>query len=169
MVPTVRSHCDDERITAFGMLLEAHAAITSVVNRELEATAGMPITWFELLIRLSRSPEQRLRMSELAGQVGLSHSGLTRLVDRVIEAGLVQREACPDDRRGAFAVLTPAGGRALDSALGGHLESLDRHLVAPLGPAGVATLTDLLRTLRDASTTGTSPAGACPTQVDSPA
>jgi hypothetical protein len=66
-------------------------------------------------------------------------------------------------------VLTPAGGRALDSALGGHLESLDRHLVAPLGPAGVATLTDLLRTLRDASTTGTSPAGACPTQVDSPA
>lgn len=156
-------HCDDERITAFGMLLEAHASLTAAVNRELEATAGMPITWFELLIRLSRSPEQRLRMSELSGQVGLSHSGLTRLVDRVIDAGLVRREACPEDRRGAFAVLTPAGGVALDDALGGHLESLERHLVAPLGREGVAALTDLLRAVRDASAAGSRSEGACPT------
>lgn len=155
-----RSRCDDERITAFGMLLEAHAALTGAVNRELEATAGMPITWFELLIRLARSPEQRLRMSELAGQVGLSHSGLTRLVDRVIEAGFVRREACPEDRRGAFAVLTPAGGRALDAALGDHLASIDRHLVAPLGVDGLATLTDLLRAVRDAA--GPRAGGACP-------
>ena len=155
-----RSRCGDERITAFGMLLEAHAALTGVVNRELEATAGMPITWFELLIRLARSPDQRLRMSELAGQVGLSHSGLTRLVDRVIEAGLVRREACPEDRRGAFAVLTPAGDSALDAALEDHLASIDRHLVAPLGPEGLATLTDLLRAVRDAS--GPRADGACP-------
>ena len=156
----VSSRCDDERITAFGMLLEAHAALTSSVNRELEATAGMPITWFELLIRLARSPGQRLRMSELAGQVGLSHSGLTRLVDRVIEAGLVRREACPEDRRGAFAVLAPAGGRALDAALEDHLASIDRHLVSPLGPGGLATLTALLRAVRDAS--GARADGACP-------
>jgi DNA-binding MarR family transcriptional regulator len=155
--------CDDERITAFGMLLEAHAAVTSAVNRELEGTAGMPITWFEVLIRLSRSPQQRLRMSDLAAQVGLSHSGLTRLVDRVIEAGLVRREACPDDRRGAFAVLTDAGAAALDAALGGHLESIERHLARPLGREGMVALTDLLRTLRDAAWAGTRPAGACPT------
>lgn len=154
--------CDDQRITAFGMLLEAHAALTGAVNRELEASAGMPITWFELLIRLSRSPGQRLRMSELAGQVGLSHSGLTRLVDRVIDAGLVRREACPEDRRGAFAVLAPAGGDALEAALEDHLASIDRHLVAPLGSDGVATLTDLLRAVRDAAATGTPPDGPCP-------
>ena len=158
----VRPPCDDERITAFGMLLEAHAAVTAAVNRELEATSGMPITWFELLIRLSRSPGQRLRMSDLAAQVGLSHSGLTRLVDRVIDAGLVRREACPEDRRGAFAVLTTAGVHALEASLGGHLESIDRHLVAPLGDEGVATLTDLLRTVRDACG-GPRPGGACPT------
>ncbi len=155
-----RSRCDDQRITAFGMLLEAHAALTGSVSRELEATAGMPITWFELLIRLARSPEQRLRMSELAGQVGLSHSGLTRLVDRVIEAGFVRREACPEDRRGAFAVLTSAGGDALDAALEDHLASIDRHLAAPLGAEGLTTLTHLLRAVRDAS--GPRPDGACP-------
>lgn len=159
---TAPHRCDDERITAFGMLLEAHAAVTAVVNRELEAAAGMPITWFELLIRLSRSPGQRLRMSELAGQVGLSHSGLTRLVDRVIDAGLVRREACPEDRRGAFAVLTPAGGVALDSALDDHLASIERHLVAPLGAEGVARLTDLLRTVRDASASSAGRPGADP-------
>lgn len=155
--------CDDDRITAFGMLLEAHAAVTGAVNRELEGTAGMPITWFEVLIRLSRSPQQRLRMSDLAAQVGLSHSGLTRLVDRVIEAGFVRREACPDDRRGAFAVLTDAGAAALEGALGGHLESIECHLAEPLGREGMVALTDLLRTLRDAAWAGTPPAGACPT------
>lgn len=160
---TTAARCNDERITAFGMLLEAHAAVTQVVNRELEATAGMPITWFEVLLRLSRSPEQRLRMSDLAGQVGLSHSGLTRLVDRVIDAGFVRREACPEDRRGAFAVLTDAGDEALGAALAGHLDSIERHLAAPLGPGGMADLTDLLRTLRDAAWAGTRPAGACPT------
>lgn len=157
-----RQRCDDDRITAFGMLLEAHAAVTARVNRELEGSVGMPITWFELLIRLSRSPGQRLRMSELAAQVGLSHSGLTRLVDRVIEAGLVRREACPDDRRGAFAVLTDAGAETLESALAGHLESIERHLAAPLGTEGLASLTELLRTVRDAAWAGARPPGACP-------
>lgn len=151
---------DDERITAFGMLLEAHAAVTGAVNRELESTAGMPITWFEVLLRLSRSPGRRLRMSELAAQVGLSHSGLTRLVDRVIAAGLVGREACPEDRRGAFAVLTDEGADALDAALAGHLDSIDRHLAAPLGDDGLAALTDLLRTVRDATSAGERPQGA---------
>jgi DNA-binding MarR family transcriptional regulator len=162
MAGTVQRRCDDERITAFGMLLEAHAAVTSKVNRELEATAGMPITWFELLIRLSRSPEQRARMSDLAAQVGLSHSGLTRLVDRVIEAGLVRREACPEDRRGAFAVLTDAGSDALEAALVDHMASIERHLAGPLGPDGLAELTSLLRTVRDAAWAGAVPPDACP-------
>lgn len=154
---------DDERITAFGMLLEAHAAVTQAVNRELEATAGMPISWFEVLVRLSRSPGRRLRMSELADQIGLSHSGLTRLVDRVIDAGYVERAACPEDRRGAFAVLTDRGADALAAALAGHLESIERHLVAPIGTSGMTALTDLLRSLRDAAWAGSRPPGACPT------
>lgn len=154
--------CDDDRITAFGMLLEAHAAVTQVVNRDLDTTAGMPLVWCEVLIRLSRSPDQQLRMSDLADQVGLSHSGLTRLVDRLIEAGMVRRQACPEDRRGSFAVLTDTGASALDAALEDHLESIERHLTGPLGREGTHTLIDLLRTVRDAAWDGARPAGACP-------
>src|SRR5215218_3087288 len=114
------------------MLLEAHAAVVAAVNRDLEEQSGMPVGWFEVLIRLARTPGQRLRMSELAGQVSLSTSGLTRLVDRVEAAGYIRREACPSDRRGAFAVLTPAGEDALLRSLPAHLDSLERHVAAPL-------------------------------------
>lgn len=147
---------DDPRITAFGMLLEAHAAVISEVNRELEAAIGIPVTWFEVLIRLSRTPEQQLRMAELAGQVGLSTSGLTRLVDRIEDAGYVRREACPSDRRGAFAVLTPEGAALLRKAVPHHLESLERHVAIPLG-ADLEPLTELLRRLRDANAPGSCP------------
>jgi len=147
----VEDACQDPRITAFGMLLEAHAAVMGAVGRDLEADSGLPVPWFEVLIRLSRSPGQRLRMSELATQVGLSTSGLTRLVDRLDDAGLLRREACPSDRRGAFAVLTDDGRRTLEKALPAHLESLDRHLVQPLGEDGMAALVQLTRTLRDSA------------------
>lgn len=143
--------CNDPRITAFGMLLEAHAAVVAVVNRDLERDSGMPVGWFEVLIRLARTPGRQLRMSELAAQVSLSTSGLTRLVDRVEAAGYIRREACPSDRRGAFAVLTPAGQAALERTLPGHLESLEQHVAGPLGPEGTAQLESLLRTLRDAA------------------
>lgn len=139
---------DDPRITAYGMLLEAHAAVTNAVGRELERTSGMPTVWFEVLIRLLRTPEGRLRMSELAQQVQLSTSGLTRLVDRLEARGYVCREACPGDRRGLNAALTDEGRAALEAALPAHLESLDRYVVQPLG-GDLTTLTDLLRSLRD--------------------
>ena len=140
---------DDRRITAFGMLLEARAALVAVVGRELEATTELSISWFEVLIRLARSPGQQLRMSELAAQAALSTSGLTRLVDRMEAAKLIRREACPSDRRGAFAVITDAGVAALDAALPPHLESLERHLVNPLGEDRLEDLTRMLEALRD--------------------
>lgn len=148
---------DDERITAYGMLLEAHAAVTQAVGRDLEVAAAMPTAWFEVLIRLVRSPQARLRMSELAQQVQLSTSGLTRLVDRLEVRGYVRREACPGDRRGLNAALTDEGREAVEAALPQHLESLQRHLVEPLG-GDVATLTELLRALRDS-------AGPCPPPI----
>ena len=140
---------DDPRITAFGLLLEAHSAVLGAVATDLARTSHLPAPEFEVLLRLSRSPGQRLRLTELANQVRLSTSGMSRLVDRVEAAGLVRREACPSDRRGAFAVLTEAGEAALSDALPSHLESLERNVVAPLGPEDLATLQGLLRRLRD--------------------
>lgn len=140
---------DDGRISAFGMLLEAQAALVAVVGRELEEATELSIGWFEILIRLARTPGQQLRMSELASQAALSTSGLTRLVDRMEEAKLIRRQACPSDRRGAFAVLTESGMAALEAALPAHLDSLERHLAAPLGADRMAELTAMLETLRD--------------------
>ena len=147
---------DDRRITAFGMLLEANAAVMSTVGRELDRGAGIPVAWFEVLLRLARSPEQRLRMGELAAQVGLSTSGLTRLIDRIEEAGYVERRACPTDRRGAEAAITKAGLALLRKALPGHLDSIDRAMARPLG-RDLATLEDLLRRVRDANGSGNCP------------
>jgi len=145
---------DDPRITAYGMLLEAHAAVVHAVGKELERTSGMSTGWFEVLIRLVRSPGHKLRMTDLAQQVQLSTSGLTRLVDRIEAAGYVRREPCPGDRRGLNAVLTEDGERVLQEALPAHLDALDRYVVKPLG-GDVDTITDLLRKLRDN-------AGPCP-------
>ena len=144
---------DDDRITAFGMLIEAFASVMTKVETELSSGAGVPVTWFEVLLRLARSPGRRLRMAELARQVGLSTSGLTRLIDRVEAAGYVRREVCPSDRRGAEAVLTADGERILRDALPAHLDSIERHLAGPLG-ADLRTFEQLLRTVRDANGPG---------------
>lgn len=148
---------EDDRITAFGMFIEAFAAVMTKVEVALDHTAGVPVSWFEVLLRLARSPEHRLRMAELARQVGLSTSGLTRLVDRVEEAGYVRREVCASDRRGAHAVLTDKGEDLLRKALPPHLESIQEHVATPLGRE-LDTFERLLRTLRDANGAGSCPA-----------
>jgi DNA-binding MarR family transcriptional regulator len=152
----VKEPWDDPRITAFGMLLEASAAAITQVERDLEASTGLPVTWFEVMLRLARSDGQRLRMAELAKQVGLSTSGLTRLADRLEEAGYVRREACPTDRRGAHAVLTEEGANVLRKAVGPHLDSLEERLARPLGD-DLGTLEDLLRRVRDHNGPGDCP------------
>ena len=150
---------DDPAITTMGMLVEAHARLTGALGAELQQATGLPLAWFEVLLRLGRSPDQRLRMSELARQMPLSTSGLTRLIDRVEAAGLVRREACPSDRRGQLAVLTDEGEAALGRALPVHVEGLRRHLAAAVGD-DLDVVTDALRRVRDAL-------GPCPT--DQPA
>ena len=109
-----------------------------------------------MLLRLARSSDHSLRMAELARQVGLSTSGLTRLVDRIEEAGYVRRTACPSDRRGANAVLTDEGQDLLRTAVPHHLASLDSHVAGPMG-AQLATLEQLLRALRDSNGPGLCP------------
>ncbi len=140
---------DDERITAFGMLLEAYAAVVGNVSRDLGATSDLPLSSFGILLRLARSPGRRLRMTELASQAALSTSGLTRLVDRLERLGCIRREPCASDRRASLAVLTDRGAQVLAEAVPGHLESLERNMAGPLGPEGLRQLTATLEKLRD--------------------
>ena len=129
--------------------MESHAAVVNVVGHDLEEVSGLPLSSFGILLRLARTPGRRLRMTELAAQAALSTSGLTRLVDRLEEAGYLRRDPSSSDRRSSLAVLTDLGAEAVAKALPSHLESLERNLGAPLGPEAILQLTAMLATLRD--------------------
>jgi DNA-binding MarR family transcriptional regulator len=143
-----RVNRDDERIRVFGLLHEAHRRLDRTFNCSLEQSVGISGPFFEVLLRVGRSPGGRLNMSELAGQLGLTSGGTTRLVDRVVAAGLVERESCPNDRRVQWVVLSPAGERKLDDALEVHLQDLQHELLDRLDPGEIAVLERALDKLR---------------------
>ena len=139
----------DERLTAAGLLFEANAGLVAALERKLADDCDLSSQWFELLLRLARSPGHRLRMCELANQVALSPSGLTRAVDRLVEARLVTREHCPEDRRVAYASLTAAGLERIEAAVPVHLEHLDEYFVGVLTPEELQQLSATMRKVRD--------------------
>ena len=139
----------DERLTTVGLLAETWAGVHATLERLLRQECGLSTQWFEVLLRLARSPGQRLRMCDLAAQVSMSPSGLTRAVDRLEAEGLVRREQCPGDRRVAWAQLTDTGLARVEEAVPVHLRHLQDHFFSPLDRADVVELTRVLRTLRD--------------------
>ncbi|MGK2928577.1 MAG: MarR family winged helix-turn-helix transcriptional regulator [Acidimicrobiales bacterium] len=139
----------DPGIEAFGMLIETHNELMNAVGKRLDEEMLVPVPWLGVLIRLARSPDERLRMTRLARDMTMSTSGLTRLIDRVEVAGHVRRESCPEDRRGLLAVLTPEGRGIVATAAPMHVADLERLLAAPLTDGELAQLTDLLRRVRD--------------------
>jgi DNA-binding MarR family transcriptional regulator len=148
----------DDRITLWGLFLEVQAGIGRRLGRELRAEIDLPDAWFEVLLRIGRTPGQAVRMTDLANQVLFSSGGFTKLADRMEQAGLIRREPCPDDRRAIFAVLTAEGRRVLDRALAVHLPGLQRYLCDPLDARERHEFETILRTLRAAlSATGDEP------------
>jgi len=135
---------DPASLSAWRLLLEAHATVTELLERELVAERGLPLSRYDVLLNLAEAPEGRLRMQELSASVLLSKSGLSRLVDRMVEAGLVRRERCLDDRRGWFAVLTDQGRSALRRAAPIHLRGIHEHFTRHLEPEEVKALTTAL-------------------------
>lgn len=138
-----------DRVDARGMrawrnLLRAHAQVARVLEAELEEAHRLPLASYDVLVQLAEAPDGALRMSELADAVLLSRSGLTRLVDRLVKEGLVERRSCPSDLRGTLAVLTPAGLARLRAASGTHLRGVARHVLAHYSPAELELLGDLL-------------------------
>lgn len=122
----------DESLQVWAGLLHAHAALTRAIETELRRRHDLALSAFEVLARLAEGPG--VRMQQLADGAMLSKSGLTRLIDRLEEGGLVRRCPCPSDRRGTVAELTPAGRRVLKEALPGVAEAVQRHFVTHLSP-----------------------------------
>ncbi|WP_431965131.1 MarR family winged helix-turn-helix transcriptional regulator [Nocardia sp. bgisy134] len=141
---------DDPRLTAMGLLYEAHDGLLAKLEPTWKSS-GLSGLDLNALLRLSRSPERRLRMTDLATQTSLSTSGVTRLVDRLSAAGLVERVLDPADRRSARAVLTDAGVRRLEQVLPDYLDAIQRWFTGLLAPEQLEALTTALRIVRDAT------------------
>jgi DNA-binding MarR family transcriptional regulator len=113
-----------EELGAWRGLLRVHSALVKALDAELLAAHALPLTSYEVLINLQAAPGRRRRMAELADGVLLSRSGMTRLVDRLEREGLLERDACTDDGRGTFAVLTDKGQALLYEARRTHLDGV---------------------------------------------
>jgi DNA-binding MarR family transcriptional regulator len=114
----------DEQLAAWSGFLRAHAQIVRALDAELEREHGLPLTSYDVLIQLSLAPGRRLQMFELADAVVLSRSGLTRLVDRLARAGLVERERGEVDPRQVYACLTGRGSEVLADATPTHIAGI---------------------------------------------
>lgn len=129
----------------------AYIAATTLLqdrlNRELQAEHGLTMADYEILVRLSEAPDRSLRMSQLADFTLASRSRLSHQVDRLEKSGLVEREPCESDRRGANAVLTPRGWKTLVAAAPTHVEGVRAHLVDRLTDDEFAALGDALATV----------------------
>jgi DNA-binding MarR family transcriptional regulator len=112
---------DERELAAWRGLLRVHASLSKALDTQLEREHGLPLTSYEVLLYLADAEGQKMRMCDLASSVILSRSGLTRLVDRLERDGLLVRESCASDARGAFAKLTPAGHEKLAAARVTHL------------------------------------------------
>ena len=139
---------DDPRLTAMGLFAEVYTGLSSRTSQTLTA-AGLSEVDFETLIRLARSPERRLRMSDLAAQTSLSTSGITRVVDRLERDGLVERHACTSDRRASYAVLSDAGAERLRTLLPRHVEDIETWFTGLLSEDQLAEFLAALRVIRD--------------------
>lgn len=104
------------RHRSWGTLLVAHAQVLSRVGKRAEAEGALPLDWYDVLLALEYAPKGRLRMGELTSHVLLSPSGLTRLVDRIEKANLVERHLCPNDRRAFEVALTAKGRKAREKS-----------------------------------------------------
>jgi DNA-binding MarR family transcriptional regulator len=140
---------------AWRALLRAHAAAVGRIERDLAASEpDLPLTWYDVLVALVGAPARRLRLRELADEVLLSRSGLTRLVDRLEAAGLLRREPDPTDRRGAFAVITEAGYEALRRTWPLYARGIQAHFARYLETDEAAVLARALDRVAEAGRQG---------------
>ena len=139
---------EDERIGAYGRLLEVQRRLHRVFDRSLRDHFGITSVWYEALLRLGRSSQRQMSISQLGEQVMLTSGGATRLVDRLEEQGYIERVACPSDRRVQWVRMTDSGLEVLVAATEVHLRDLDEHFSGHLTTDEMATLADLLDRLR---------------------
>lgn len=94
---------------AWGSILRVHAELVPAMDKHVRATSTLPLAWYDTLLELAHAPDGRLRLGDLADRVVLSRARISRVVDELVDAGLVEKEPNPNDKRSAYAVITKAG------------------------------------------------------------
>jgi DNA-binding MarR family transcriptional regulator len=134
------SKLNRDELSAWKGMLAAHSRLTAQLDAELERDHGLGLTSSEVLMNLADAPAGRMRMSELADRLLLSRSGITRLADRLVTKGLIERERCSDDGRGYNAQLTESGRALVTAARPDHLAAVRRIFLSQLDDEEVDTL-----------------------------
>src|SRR5436189_406165 len=136
----------EEQVRAWRLFFESALALVDVLDAELERDAGIPLRWYDVLVHLEETPDG-LRMNELAERILYSKSGLTRVVDRLEEAGLVRRVRPENDRRSILVALTDKGRKTLEQARRHHRHAIEQHFSVYLSDTDIKTLTRVLEKL----------------------
>jgi DNA-binding MarR family transcriptional regulator len=142
---------------AWRTLINTTTGLLATLDNELQAEHGLSLGEYEVLVVLSEAPDRTLRMSDLAGRLLLSPSGITRRIDGLVRAGLVERQRCASDRRGLNAVLTSKGMARLEGAAPTHVRGVREHFVDQLSERQLANLAAALGAVsidRDAAAGG---------------
>jgi DNA-binding MarR family transcriptional regulator len=137
----VQPQLSDEEKAAYTALMRVIFAVPRVVTAAIAAEAGIGLTDHLVLQNLSDAPGRRMRVTALATACGVSGSGITRILNRLNQAGLTTRVRSQTDGRGAVAVLTPAGAARLEQAQAAHVASIRRHILDLLGDLDLAAFT----------------------------
>lgn len=126
-------------------LLLASTSALRAIERDVAARGTVPLAWYDVLLELNGAPDRRLTMSELGERAVLSRTRVSRIVDELEAAGLVERVPNPDDGRSAFARITPAGRRELRRTAPHYLAGIEEHFLSHLEPSEREVLARALR------------------------
>jgi DNA-binding MarR family transcriptional regulator len=128
-----------ERLRAWRLFFESALALSDVLEVELKRDAGLPLPWYDAMVQLEEAPDG-LRMNELADRILYSKSSLTRVIDRMEEAGLVRRVRPENDRRSIFVFLTDQGRETMEHARRHHRHGIEQHFARHLADSDVKAL-----------------------------
>jgi DNA-binding MarR family transcriptional regulator len=160
--PSAALAVGDPALGPWRAFLRSHARVTRRLDEELQAAHHLSLAEYDALFQLAASPVGRIRMSVLAERVLLSRSGITRLVDRLVADGMVERSACPTDARGAEAAITPGGLDRLRAASATHLDGIQRLFLDMIpGDEQAAIERGLTRVTDGLGCTGNAAPGSC--------
>ena len=156
METTTEARLAGAALDAWRSYLQSHASIVRALDAELDAEHQMTTRDYQVLLYLAQADGRHLPMSALAERTMLTRSGITRLVDGLVDAGLIERVACPDDARVSYAQLTDLGYEKLRDAGCSHVASIERLFLAHFTPGELEQLAELLSRLP-----GAHPEGSC--------